>query len=583
MKKIKIILIASLIFGGMGAVTAQAENTCPSIAPYQCASGTCVNDPATCSNPGQGGLTTESRERVPSPSPLVTVLASGEKCSGNLHYDRSAMEACVGIAQAQGEALGYNIQCRLDTREEFTVVGANPVGSSEVYYSLCTINGVSGFSAEDLAGYDNHGVTYTVRQGQDTQSLFGPTVRNPMWYTVPCGLVEAAEGRAGTMVGAATCTSGAREYFGSSNPATWSSTNPTTRRPTLGGIPSGTGPAITGGSRLGRPLAAGIYTQALLDMVNRLLDNAKALYGTGATPPPNPIAYGLLPASTTPVGIPSLSYIYTLTTDKTSYCVGEKTLYTIVGPTNLVGAKILWSSTLNKIATKEFDYDYGHRLISQGGGSYWSAYGDPWTAANVGQWEKEANVNYILKTAKFEVKACTAVPPPTATDPKVDVKLYVINETSQDGKALVRASLPGISGNLSEVSTTAGRSNENIYYMWKIQNADYAVVSKQIITDSSLGALPTQSECSSGTTYDMMMFPRQAGGVLQPLVPISLSLESWLFQKGDYFTLQTASSNYFFSANSNICNVGKRFKTTITAYTTYGKSAVGTFEIKVAR
>jgi len=593
MKKIKIVLIVGVVLGGLYGITTEAAGTCPSIAPYQCVSGTCVNDPATCSNPGQGGLTGGSQL-----DSLVKISTGGEKCSGNLHYERSAMEACVSIAQAQGEALGYSIQCRLDEREEFTIVGANPTGSSKVYYSLCTINGVSGFSAEDLAGYDNHGVTYTVRQGQDTQALFGPTVRNPMWYTVPCGLVEADVGRAGTLVGAASCTTGAAQYFGSPNPVKW--INPAgTRVIGRDGIGAGTGTATTGGSRAGRPTTTGAPTTlnpnssagGLLQLINNMIANAQSLLDSAKKSEALPISVinpntgtliPVVPTGST-VGIPPLSYIYTLTTDKTSYCVGEKPLYTIVGPANLVGAKILWSSTLNKIATQELDSDYGHKLISQGGGSYWSWYGSPWIAENIGQWEKTANINFILKTAKFEVKACTAATTPSPTDPKVDVKLYVINETSQDGKALVKASLPGISGNLSEVSTTAARSNENIYYMWKIQNADYAVVSKQIIPDLSLGALPTQAECSSGTTYDMMMFPRPAGGVLQPLVPISLSLEPWLFQKGDYFTLPTAFSNYFFSANSNICNVGKRFKTTITAYSTYGKSAVGTFEIKVAR
>ena len=453
MNKTKIILIAigMLTFGAL-AVSGQT-NSCPDIAPYLCNNGSCTNDPALCNQSWGGGLNTESSPDAPlaTTTTLVSIVNSGEKCTGNLRYDRSATEACAALAEAQGRALGYDISCSVETRPELIIIDANPVGDRVSYAGSCTINGVSGHAPETLAGYRGSGTGFLLPGERPGSTNYGNLIYgegynlNSMWYSVPCELADAAQGSSGTLVGAATCTSGAKEYFGSNRPANWtpanartnrinSNTPPSSRVPANARILYGSGANQADGTGSTSGTGFGSQFNQLLVVVNRLLEQARVLYGREAfqnISVPTPTT----PTGTTPAtGTTLPSYIYNLSIDKTSYCVGEKPLYTVSGGANLVGSKVLWSSRLNNVATQELDSDYGYVLRSQAGGSYWSAYGNIWTLSDVGIWEKEANVNNILKKVNFEVKACTTKPlvcsPKTQTVSKYSVAYLTVVDTT---------------------------------------------------------------------------------------------------------------------------------------------------------
>ncbi len=102
---------------------------------------------------------------------------------------------------------------------------------------------------------------------------------------------------------------------------------------------------------------------------------------------------------------------YTLTTNKTDYCVGDIPQYTITSSPALAGKKILWSSFFNGQPTGEINTDYGFYLDANG---FWSAYGSGWYSKDIGSWVKEANIDGVKKSVSFTVRNCAA-PVPTLT------------------------------------------------------------------------------------------------------------------------------------------------------------------------
>jgi hypothetical protein len=95
--------------------------------------------------------------------------------------------------------------------------------------------------------------------------------------------------------------------------------------------------------------------------------------------------------------------------DNGEFCVGDTPQYKITGNATIAGSKVLWSSRKNNVQTGEFDADYGFTLDAQG---HWSEWGSTWNSGHIGDWEKQSNVNYVLKTVSFRVKDCSNTPPP---------------------------------------------------------------------------------------------------------------------------------------------------------------------------
>lgn len=100
--------------------------------------------------------------------------------------------------------------------------------------------------------------------------------------------------------------------------------------------------------------------------------------------------------------------------DNGEFCVGDTPQYKITSNPSIAGSKILWSSRKDNVQTGEYDADYGFTLNSEGS---WSEWGSTWNSSHIGDWEKQSNVNYVLKTVKFKVKNCSAPPPPPAVCP----------------------------------------------------------------------------------------------------------------------------------------------------------------------
>ena len=213
-----------IAFGSFAGI-AGAQSTCPSIAPYQCSNGTCVNEAALCNRTGMGGLagSTSTSGSTGGAGDLLNTNLS-EKCTGNLRYDEAATAKCAALAEQQGKALGYDITCTTESRLSVRAVNANPVGTETMYFATCKINGSPDeYDPVSLVGYQGSGQGIQVWDnffGQTTVYGSGYNV-DSMWYALPCGLADAASGKSGALQGAVTCTKGAQEFFGSSNPADW--------------------------------------------------------------------------------------------------------------------------------------------------------------------------------------------------------------------------------------------------------------------------------------------------------------------------------------------------------------------------
>jgi len=89
--------------------------------------------------------------------------------------------------------------------------------------------------------------------------------------------------------------------------------------------------------------------------------------------------------------------VTTVRTDRSSYLVGERTVYTVSGPPN---TPILWSSTRDGAAVED-RANYGHVTDGQG---RWSGTGDAWTDAQAGRWVKQVQVGTETASVTFEVR-----------------------------------------------------------------------------------------------------------------------------------------------------------------------------------
>lgn len=95
----------------------------------------------------------------------------------------------------------------------------------------------------------------------------------------------------------------------------------------------------------------------------------------------------------------------TITTDKTTYHVGESPTYRVTGPAYTT---LLWSSTLNGVPTGETDANYGH--VTDGLG-IWTGTLDPWPASAVGSWVKRVRLGDLTAEVHFDVVADTPAQP----------------------------------------------------------------------------------------------------------------------------------------------------------------------------
>ena len=412
------------------SVEAQTDSTCPSIAPYRCNNGSCTNDAALCDQSWGGGLNTDPGGTTTGGTTTVTPPSTnnstfGSQCTGNIRYDAATAKACADLAEAQGKALGYNIDCSVETRSEQLSLNSSPTGETvNAYYGACTVNGVSGFYDIDLVGYTGTGAAvqrYPGKTGYDANDyIFGSNYqRSAGWNILPCDLANTASGSAGVTAGSGNCAIGASNYFGTSNPSGWSPRTTTSINKPLGSITSGSA-GSAGGTTVatniyGSAGSAGGYVNQLLALLNKIIADFKQL--SSSITLSTPIVGSNNTTNTTNTTIPNSSdpnyyALGDLVTDKTSYCVGDTPRYTLTGGPGLAGYKILWTSYFNNVITKEIDADYGFKLASNGTGSSWTAYGSTWDSSNIGNWEKVANVGGGLKRASFTVKSCNA---PTVT------------------------------------------------------------------------------------------------------------------------------------------------------------------------
>ncbi len=250
----------------------EAQNQCPSLAPYLCNNGSCTNDPSLCDQSWGGGISSNNPplppETTSTSSSTSSSIVGGTTCTGNLRYDITATQECAQIAEAQGRALGYDITCGVQTRNEFIVVDANPVGSQNTYYGSCTINGQTGFSPETLAGYTGSGTPYSDPSGLVQSQIYGAGFNiNPMWYTVP-SILSTGSGAPGSVTTISTTGStGASSLINnlSINSGTTNISSNTLVR------------SITTTNSPGRITSQ--HMSGILSSVNNLVAAAKRLYG----------------------------------------------------------------------------------------------------------------------------------------------------------------------------------------------------------------------------------------------------------------------------------------------------------------
>lgn len=106
-----------------------------------------------------------------------------------------------------------------------------------------------------------------------------------------------------------------------------------------------------------------------------------------------------------------------LETNKINYVVGDTPTYIIRAA--IPGSRVLWTSFKNGEATGEYNADYDQ--VVGANGTVELVAGGPWTAAEVGTWQKQAliidpNGGQALVQAVFRVSEATPVstPPPTS-------------------------------------------------------------------------------------------------------------------------------------------------------------------------
>lgn len=101
---------------------------------------------------------------------------------------------------------------------------------------------------------------------------------------------------------------------------------------------------------------------------------------------------------------------FSLTANKTHYCVGENPRYAITGSESVVGKSIIWESSYTPYYGVELapnqEGDYGQTLGARDGFAFWSGSGSTWTLAQAGVWTKTAIVDGQRDTFKFEVSFC---------------------------------------------------------------------------------------------------------------------------------------------------------------------------------
>ncbi len=257
-----------------------AQNSCPDMAPYKCNNGSCTNDPDLCNQSWGGGLSSDNPPSTTTSGQATNnTQASTNKCTGNLRYDRQAAEECAKIAEAQGRALGYNISCGVEDRNEFIVVDANPVGSQGTYYGSCTINGQTGFSPETLAGYQGQGQCVSDPSGLVQKCIYGSGFNlNPMWYTVN-SILQTGSGAPGSVTNLGTVGGQSQSTINFGQIGVSGNTNTNT----------------SGVSSVARPRAfdnqAGRVTpytvNSFLAVVMDIVDTARSIYGINPSVPPS--------------------------------------------------------------------------------------------------------------------------------------------------------------------------------------------------------------------------------------------------------------------------------------------------------
>src|SRR3989338_9196877 len=223
---------AIFILSQLSPGNTEAVNTCPTIGGsqlLQCSgSGTCVTSLDMCPRvPTAGG------------GPTPTGFGGGVKCSGALlttprGTSSTAAEDCADLAESQGRALGYDITCRVDeylqtqsvpyspstqvTLEAagYTGIHTDPNDPTRIIVPTldrqprCTINGLGIFDARSLVGYSDSTSGYVVPDtiSGSVRTYGSGYTLNPGWATVPCALADEKAGKAGSLVGAATCAGG---------------------------------------------------------------------------------------------------------------------------------------------------------------------------------------------------------------------------------------------------------------------------------------------------------------------------------------------------------------------------------------
>ncbi len=431
--KFSILFVFLFVFSLMifGIKTNAESNTCPTIAPYKCNNGSCVNTASLCDQSWGGGLSsgssTSEDTQTSQPGNLLSPSLS-TKCTGNLRVDQAATKECARLAEQQGKSLGYDMKCTTEKRTDVLAKDAAPIGERDAFFASCTINGVPGFDPVSLVGYQGSGAGITLYDNfLGTTQAYGAGYNvNSMWYALPCDLANSIDGTpgGGVLQGAVTCTKGAEQYFGSNNPANWTPSNAgkstagtgvnPSKTVTYAGVTNNTsGKTVTyAGTSAGQIVNATFNSQAM-EVVKRMLEVARNLYGQVAIQNRAIQNNSGKTSSSASSTLPRVDAHYTVTADKKVYCVGETPLYTLTGGADLVGKQILWSSFKDGISTNEFDNNYGHILTQKGTGSAWSDYGYTWNVSHIGKWKKEANVSGLLNTVEFEVKYCSA--PQTTT------------------------------------------------------------------------------------------------------------------------------------------------------------------------
>jgi hypothetical protein len=88
----------------------------------------------------------------------------------------------------------------------------------------------------------------------------------------------------------------------------------------------------------------------------------------------------------------------TLTVDRSSFMIGESTVYQITGAA--ANSAILWSSWKNGVSTGEVNVNYGQVTDAHGN---WNALAGAWPAGDVGSWTKQATIGGLELSVSFTV------------------------------------------------------------------------------------------------------------------------------------------------------------------------------------